>query len=116
MHYRKALEAKAALYDRLCGGEGVRGGGSDDSEEEGGEGRYMVDFTRKIVEEVCMHVSQCACVSRGMHRLLSLYTAASTRVPSRKLERKERRRRRRERWSSRGGGRMGRVCRLVWEN
>ena len=59
MHCRRALEAKAALYDRLCGGEGVRGGGSDDSEEEGGEGRYMVDFTRKIVEEVCV----CMCHS-----------------------------------------------------
>lgn len=48
---RKALEAKAALYDRLCEGEGVRGGGSG-SEGEDEEGRYMVDFTRKIVEEV----------------------------------------------------------------
>lgn len=47
---RKALEAKAALYDRLCGGEGLRGRGSDSEEEE--EERYMVDFTRKIVEEV----------------------------------------------------------------
>ena len=51
MHFRKSLEAKAALYDKLCGGEGVRMGGSD-SEGEEEEGRYMVDFTRKIVEEV----------------------------------------------------------------
>ena len=51
--HRKALEAKAALYDRLCEGEGLRRGGSDDSEgEEEEEGRYMVDFTRKIAEEV----------------------------------------------------------------
>lgn len=46
---RKALEAKAALYDRLCGGEGVT---QSDSEGEEEEGRYMVDFTRKIIEEV----------------------------------------------------------------
>ena len=49
---RKALEAKAALYDRLCEGEGLRGRGSDSEGEEEEEGRYMVDFTRKIVEEV----------------------------------------------------------------
>ena len=33
--HRKALEAKAALYDHLCRGEGLRRVGSDDSE--GGE-------------------------------------------------------------------------------
>ena len=55
--HRKALEAKAALYDRLCGGEGLRRVGSDDSEgEEEEEGRYMVDFTRKIAEEVNVHI------------------------------------------------------------
>lgn len=49
--YRRALEAKAALYDRLCRGEGVKGD-SDSGEEGEGEQRYMVDFTRKIHEEV----------------------------------------------------------------
>ena len=62
--HRKALEAKAALYDRLCGGEGLKMGGSD-SEGEDGEGRYMVDFTRKIAEEVSV------CVEReGLRRLV----------------------------------------------
>ena len=51
--YRRALEAKAALYDRLCRGEGVRGDSDSGEEGEGeGEQRYMVDFTRKIHEEV----------------------------------------------------------------
>ena len=41
----------------------MRGGGSDSEGEE--EGRYMVDFTRKIVEEVCT-VSVCVCVCVGV--------------------------------------------------
>ena len=49
---RKALEAKAVLYDRLCGGEGLKKRGSESEGEEEEEGRYMVDFTRKIYEEV----------------------------------------------------------------
>ena len=51
--YRRALEAKAAIYARLSGGSG---GGvreeEDEGEGEGEEPRYMVDFTRKIWEEV----------------------------------------------------------------
>lgn len=48
---RRALEAKAALYDRLSRGEGLK---ELEEEEEGGdeEGshRYMVDFTKKVYE------------------------------------------------------------------
>ena len=61
--YRRALEAKAAIYARLSGG----GGGGVREEEDEGEGeepRYMVDFTRKIWEEV--HVN---CSARGAHIL-----------------------------------------------
>ena len=47
--YRRALEAKAAIYARLSGGDGVR---EEEDEGEGEEPRYMVDFTRKIWEEV----------------------------------------------------------------
>ena len=51
---RQALEAKAALYDRLCRGEGLREEEEDSEgeEEEGGKRGYLVDFTRKIVQEV----------------------------------------------------------------
>ena len=65
--HRKALKAKAALYNRLCGGEGLRRGGSDDSEgEEEEEGRYMVDFTRKIAEEVkSTYIIICIISQRG---------------------------------------------------
>ena len=48
--YRRALEAKAAIYARLSGGDGVRE--EEEDEGEGEEPRYMVDFTRKIWEEV----------------------------------------------------------------
>ena len=48
--HRRALEAKAAIYARLSGGDGVRE--EEEEEEEGEEPRYMVDFTRKIWEEV----------------------------------------------------------------
>ena len=53
---RQALEAKAALYDRLCRGEGLREEeeDSEEEEEEGGKKGYLVDFTRKIVQEVSM--------------------------------------------------------------
>ena len=52
---RQALEAKAALYDRLCRGEGLREEEEDsEEEEEGGKKGYLVDFTRKIVQEVSM--------------------------------------------------------------
>ena len=77
--HRKALEAKAALYDRLCGGEGLRRGGSDDSEgEEEEEGRYMVDLTRKIAEEVkstCtyLYTCTCTCVYMGSPYILPSY-------------------------------------------
>ena len=50
--HRRALEAKAAIYARLSGGDGVREGEEEEEEEEGEEPRYMVDFTRKIWEEV----------------------------------------------------------------
>ena len=56
MSLRRALEAKAALYERLSKGEGLSA--DSDGEEGEGEGRYMVDFTRKIAEEV----SVCDCV------------------------------------------------------
>jgi len=48
---RRALEAKSALYDRLSRGEGLKE--LEEEEETGmGEGqhKYMVDFTRKIVD------------------------------------------------------------------
>ena len=45
-----ALEAKAALYDKLHHGEGLLDSDDDDDEELGP--RYMVDFQRKIYEEV----------------------------------------------------------------
>ncbi len=48
---RRALEAKAVLYEKLSRGEGLRE--LEEEEEEGEEGRYMVDFTRKIAEQVC---------------------------------------------------------------
>ena len=67
------MEAKAALYDRLCGGEGLRRGGSDDSEgEEEEEGRYMVDFTWKIAEEV---KSTCTPYMGSPYTLPSYYTS-----------------------------------------
>ena len=43
-------------------GEGLSA--DSDGEEGEGEGRYMVDFTRKIAEEVC--VSVCMCVFVGV--------------------------------------------------
>ena len=60
MSLRRALEAKAALYERLSRGEGLSA--DSDGEEGEGEGRYMVDFTRKIAEEVCECVRLCVCV------------------------------------------------------
>ncbi len=47
---RQALEAKAALYERLSRGEGLRE--LEEEEEEADEEKYMVDFTRKIAEQV----------------------------------------------------------------
>ena len=63
--YRRALEAKAALYERLSRGDGLREAEEEDGGEEEGEGgdsRYMVDFTRKVWEDVstCVHV-HCTC-------------------------------------------------------
>ena len=57
---RQALEAKAALYDRLCHGEGLREEEEDSEgeEEEGGKRGYLVDFTRKIVQEVSVWVHE----------------------------------------------------------
>jgi len=56
------------LYDRLCRGEGLRL--EDDSEgeegEEGGGRRYMVDFTKKIVQEVGGWVGGCGWVWVGV--------------------------------------------------
>jgi len=46
--YRQALEAKAALYDRLSKGQGL-----DEVDDEEETSRYMVDFTRKIYQDVC---------------------------------------------------------------
>ena len=50
---RKALEAKAALYEKLSRGQGLRE--LEREEEEGGGGEegghtYMVDFTKKVYE------------------------------------------------------------------
>jgi len=53
------------LYDRLCRGEGLREEeeDSDGGEEEGGKRGYLVDFTRKIVQEVSVCVWGVVCVS-----------------------------------------------------
>ncbi len=50
--HRRSLEAKAALYDRLSKGEGLRELVEEEEEAGMGEGqhRYMVDFTKKAVE------------------------------------------------------------------
>ena len=58
---RQALEAKAALYDCLCRGEGLREEEEDSEgeEEEGGKRGYLVDFTRKIVQGVSVCVWVC---------------------------------------------------------
>ena len=67
MSLRRALEAKAALYERLSRGEGLSA--DSDGEEGEGEGRYMVDFTKKIAEEVsvcvceCVRLCVCVCMS-----------------------------------------------------
>ena len=48
------------MYDRLCRGEGLREEEEDsegEEEEEGGKRGYLVDFTRKIVQEVSVCVS-----------------------------------------------------------
>ena len=48
---RRALEAKAALYDKLSRGEGLKelNRMEDDGEMTGEEGPvYMVDFTKKV--------------------------------------------------------------------
>lgn len=47
--FRRALEAKAAIYDRLSRGSGLREEEEDEGEE--GDPRYMVDFTKKIWED-----------------------------------------------------------------
>ena len=62
--HRCALEAKAAIYARLSGGDGVR---EEEEEEEGEEPRYMVDFTRKIWEEVNTCYAYYVSVSTGVH-------------------------------------------------
>ena len=53
---RRALEAKAAIYERLSRGDGLReeeeGEGEGGGEGEEGGSRYMVDFTKKIWEDV----------------------------------------------------------------
>ena len=46
---RAALEAKAVLYEKLSRGEELP---SSDEEDENGP-IYMVDFQRKIYEQVC---------------------------------------------------------------
>ena len=45
-------------------GEGLSA--DSDGEEGEGEGRYMVDFTRKIAEEVCVCVRMCVCLCVGV--------------------------------------------------
>ena len=57
---RAALEAKAALYEKLSRGEDLPS--SDDDEGEGMENgpRYMVDFHRKTYEKVWLCVCVCA--------------------------------------------------------
>lgn len=49
---RRSLEAKAALYERLSRGEGLKELNREEEEREG-EGEapvYMVDFTKKVYE------------------------------------------------------------------
>jgi hypothetical protein len=74
--YRRALEAKAAIYARLSGGGGVRE--EEEDEGEGEEPRYMVDFTKKIWEEVnCkMHFWRCTANSLALV-ILNLCTCKS---------------------------------------
>ena len=62
--YRRALEAKAAIYARLSGGGG--GVREEEDEGEGEEPRYMVDFTRKIWEEVNCTVHFCWCTVNSL--------------------------------------------------
>ena len=50
-NFRQALEAKAALYDRLRQGVGLREELEGEDGEEN-EPRFMVDFTKKIWQEV----------------------------------------------------------------
>lgn len=48
--FRRALEAKAALYEKLSRGEGLRElEGAEEGEGEEGH-TYMVDFTKKVYE------------------------------------------------------------------
>ena len=62
---RRALEAKAAIYDRLSRGGGLKDEEDEGEEDEGdgdeGDPRYMVDFTKKIWEEVqhCIYMYTC---------------------------------------------------------
>ena len=54
LHCRRALEAKAAIYERLSRGGGLKDEEDEREEEEGdgeeGDPHYMVGFTRKIWE------------------------------------------------------------------
>ena len=50
--YRAALEAKAKLYDKLSKGEGLLNSDNEDDEDGEDGPKYMVDFQRKIYEEV----------------------------------------------------------------
>ncbi len=63
--FRRSLEAKAALYERLRRGEGLKE--LDKADEEGGasgEGpTYMVDFTKKVYE---VGTGVCACVTQSV--------------------------------------------------
>ncbi len=51
--HRKALETKAAIYDKLSKGQGLQ----EVEGQDGEESRYMVDFTRKVYEEVSTQTS-----------------------------------------------------------
>ena len=58
-HFRRSLEAKAALYEQLSRGEGLKELSQEEEEREGGGDApvYMVDFTKKVYEvgvQVCM--------------------------------------------------------------
>lgn len=60
-HLRRSLEAKAALYERLSRGEGLKELNQEEEEREG-EGEapiYMVDFTKKV-HEVSIYLMYCS--------------------------------------------------------
>ena len=73
---RVALEAKAALYDKLHRGDGLVS--SDDEEDEELGPRYMVDFQRKIYEEVQWNSLMDGCSVIGVDLLKNILSGTYT--------------------------------------